>query len=270
MTSSALTLLPLSPGANLEAYLRTVQSMPLLTAGREQDLALRFRTLQDLDAARELVLSHLRLVVAISRQYGGYGLPQSDLIQEGNVGLMKAVRRFDPTRGVRLVSFALHWIKAEIHEYILKNWQMVKVATTKSQRKLFFNLRALKRSLGAESGVTPEQASEIAQTLRVSPEDVFEMTAAWLAETRHSKGGLSMAKNRRVRLPCWLQSRPTPRRSWPRRRRPRRPMLVSRRRSPHLTPAVGQSWLHAGFTMKTRKRPRCMSWPHPMGSLPSG
>jgi RNA polymerase sigma-32 factor len=175
MTSSALTLLPLSPGANLEAYLRTVQSMPLLTAGREQDLALRFRTLQDLDAARELVLSHLRLVVAISRQYGGYGLPQSDLIQEGNVGLMKAVRRFDPTRGVRLVSFALHWIKAEIHEYILKNWQMVKVATTKSQRKLFFNLRALKRSLGAESGVTPEQASEIAQTLRVSPEEVFEM-----------------------------------------------------------------------------------------------
>ncbi len=175
MTHSALTVLPLSPGANLEAYLRTVQTMPLLTAQREQELALRFRTLQDLEAARELVLSHLRLVVAVSRQYLGYGLPHADLIQEGNLGLMKAVRRFDPTRGVRLVSFALHWIKAEIHEYILRNWQMVKVATTKAQRKLFFNLRSLKRSLGANAGVTPEQAQEIAQTLQVAPEEVLEM-----------------------------------------------------------------------------------------------
>jgi len=175
MTQSALTILPLSPGANLEAYLRTVQTMPLLTAQREQELALRFRTLQDLEAARELVLSHLRLVVAVSRQYLGYGLPHADLIQEGNLGLMKAVRRFDPTRGVRLVSFALHWIKAEIHEYILRNWQMVKVATTKAQRKLFFNLRSLKRSLGANAGVTAEQAQEIAQTLQVAPEEVLEM-----------------------------------------------------------------------------------------------
>ncbi|CAM8621322.1 RpoD DNA-directed RNA polymerase, sigma subunit (sigma70/sigma32) [Burkholderiales bacterium] len=175
MTHSALTVLPLSPGANLEAYLRTVQTMPLLTAQREQELALRFRTLQDLEAARELVLSHLRLVVAVSRQYLGYGLPHADLIQEGNLGLMKAVRRFDPTRGVRLVSFALHWIKAEIHEYILRNWQMVKVATTKAQRKLFFNLRSLKRSLGANAGVTAEQAQEIAQTLQVAPEEVLEM-----------------------------------------------------------------------------------------------
>lgn len=175
MTHSALTVLPLSPGANLEAYLRTVQTMPLLTAQREQELALRFRTLQDLEAARELVLSHLRLVVAVSRQYLGYGLPHADLIQEGNLGLMKAVRRFDPTRGVRLVSFALHWIKAEIHEYILRNWQMVKVATTKAQRKLFFNLRSLKRSLGANAGVTAEQAQEIARTLQVAPEEVLEM-----------------------------------------------------------------------------------------------
>ena len=175
MTHSALTVLPLSPGANLEAYLRNVQTMPLLTAQREQELALRFRTLQDLEAARELVLSHLRLVVAVSRQYLGYGLPHADLIQEGNLGLMKAVRRFDPTRGVRLVSFALHWIKAEIHEYILRNWQMVKVATTKAQRKLFFNLRSLKRSLGANAGVTAEQAREIAQTLQVAPEEVLEM-----------------------------------------------------------------------------------------------
>ncbi len=175
MTHSALTVLPLSPGANLEAYLRTVQTMPLLTAQREQELALRFRTLQDLEAARELVLSHLRLVVAVSRQYLGYGLPHADLIQEGNLGLMKAVRRFDPTRGVRLVSFALHWIKAEIHEYILRNWQMVKVATTKAQRKLFFNLRSLKRNMGANAGVTAEQAQEIAQTLQVAPEEVLEM-----------------------------------------------------------------------------------------------
>ena len=175
MTHSALTVLPLSPGANLEAYLRTVQTMPLLTAQREQELALRCRTLQDLEAARELVLSHLRLVVAVSRQYLGYGLPHADLIQEGNLGLMKAVRRFDPTRGVRLVSFALHWIKAEIHEYILRNWQMVKVATTKAQRKLFVNLRSLKRSLGANAGVTAEQAQEIAQTLQVAPEEVLEM-----------------------------------------------------------------------------------------------
>jgi RNA polymerase sigma-32 factor len=173
--SNALILSQLSPGANLEAYLRLVHQMPLLTAEREQTLALRYRTQDDLEAAKELVLSHLRLVVAVSRQYLGYGLPQADLIQEGNVGLMKAVKRFDPTQGVRLVSYALHWIKAEIHDYILKNWQMVKVATTKAQRKLFFNLKSLKRALGAERAVTQEQARSIAQTLSVSPEEVLEM-----------------------------------------------------------------------------------------------
>jgi RNA polymerase sigma-32 factor len=175
LSSSALTLPQLSPVANLESYMRAVQQFPLLSAEREQELALKFRTLDDLEAARMLVLSHLRLVVAVSRQYLGYGLPQADLIQEGNVGLMKAVKRFDPTQGVRLVSYALHWIKAEIHEYILRNWQMVKVATTKAQRKLFFNLKSLKRALGADSAVTTDQAQAIAKELNVSRDEVMEM-----------------------------------------------------------------------------------------------
>ena len=173
--SNALTLPQLSPAANLDGYLRAVQQFPLLSLEREQSLALKYRTLDDLEAARELVLSHLRLVVAVSRQYLGYGLPQADLIQEGNLGLMKAVKRFDPTRGVRLVSFALHWIKAEIHDYILRNWQLVKVATTKAQRKLFFNLKSLKRALGAEQSVSTEQARQIAKELSVSAEEVMEM-----------------------------------------------------------------------------------------------
>lgn len=173
--SNALTLPQLSPAANLDGYLRAVQQFPLLSLEREQSLALKYRTLDDLEAARELVLSHLRLVVAVSRQYLGYGLPQADLIQEGNLGLMKAVKRFDPTRGVRLVSFALHWIKAEIHDYILRNRQLVKVATTKAQRKLFFNLKSLKRALGAEQSVSTEQAQLIAKELSVSAEEVMEM-----------------------------------------------------------------------------------------------
>jgi RNA polymerase sigma-32 factor len=174
-SNTALAAMSLSPGGNLEAYVRAVQQFPMLSQEREEELALRFRTLQDLDAARELVLSHLRLVVSVSRQFKGYGLPQADLIQEGNIGLMKAVKRFDPTRGVRLVSFAMLWIKAEIHEYILRNWQLVKVATTKAQRKLFFNLRSIKQSLGVEDGVNIDQAQAIAQKLDVSSSDVLEM-----------------------------------------------------------------------------------------------
>jgi RNA polymerase sigma-32 factor len=173
--SQALAALYSGPGANLESYVRAVQRFPMLSLEREEELALRFRTLNDLDAARELVLSHLRLVVSVSRQYRGYGLPQADLIQEGNIGLMKAVKRFDPTRGVRLVSFAMLWIKAEIHEYILRNWQLVKVATTKAQRKLFFNLRSIKQSLGAHDGVSTEQADLIARQLNVDAKEVFEM-----------------------------------------------------------------------------------------------
>ena len=160
------------PTGSLEAYIQTVNRFPILSAEGERRLALRFRDDGDLDAARQLVLSHLRLVVAIARGYLGYGLPHGDLIQEGNIGLMKAVKRFDPDRGVRLVSFAIHWIKAEIHEYILRNWRLVKVATTKAQRKLFFNLRSMKKDLGPMSQADVER---VARDLKVRPEDVVEM-----------------------------------------------------------------------------------------------
>jgi RNA polymerase sigma-32 factor len=170
MTSFALPV-P-SAAVSLDAYIQSVNRFPLLTQEQETGLARRLRRGDDLDAARQLVLSHLRVVVAIARGYGGYGLPQADLIQEGNVGLMKAVKRFDPERGVRLVSFAVHWIRAEIHEFILRNWRIVKVATTKAQRKLFFNLRSLKPGLGS---LGAEDAKAIAKQLRVKTEEVFEM-----------------------------------------------------------------------------------------------
>ena len=157
---------------SLEAYIQSVSRFPILSAAEEQRLARRFRELQDLDAARELVLSHLRLVVAVARGYLGYGLPHADLIQEGNIGLMKAVKRFDPERGVRLVSFAIHWIKAEMHEYILRNWRLVKVATTKAQRKLFFNLRSMKTGLAP---LTRDDIERVATELKVKPEEVVEM-----------------------------------------------------------------------------------------------
>src|SRR5438067_12151535 len=162
---------PASLGS-IDHYIQAVNRFPLLTVEQEVELGRRLRDENDLDAARQLVLSHLRLVVAVSRKYLGYGLPQADLIQEGNIGLMKAVRRFDPERGVRLVSFALHWIRAEIHEHILRNWRLVKIATTKAQRKLFFNLRGLKVGPGA---LTRKQASTIARALGVKPEEVIEM-----------------------------------------------------------------------------------------------
>ena len=157
---------------NLDAYIRSVQAIPMLEPAQEQALARQLRDQNDLQAASRLVMSHLRLVVSISRQYMGYGLPQGDLIQEGNVGLMKAVKRFDPDQGVRLVSYAMHWIKAEIHEYILKNWRMVKVATTKAQRKLFFNLRGQKKRLGR---LTSEEAQRVADDLGVTATQVKEM-----------------------------------------------------------------------------------------------
>ena len=155
-----------------DQYVSAVNKYPLLTLEQEQELGRRWKYTQDLDAARQLVMSHLRFVVSVSRNYMGYGLPQGDLIQEGNVGLMKAVRQFDPERGVRLVSFALHWIRAEIHEYILKNWRIVKVATTKAQRKLFFNLRSMRSQ---EHALTQAEAKRIARQLSVQPEEVFEM-----------------------------------------------------------------------------------------------
>jgi RNA polymerase sigma-32 factor len=156
----------------LDAYIAAVNRIPLLTAEEETRLAREYRERNSLEAAQRLVLSHLRLVVAVARNYLGYGLPHADLIQEGNIGLMKAVKRFDPERGVRLVSFALHWIKAEIHEYILRNWRLVKIATTKAQRKLFFNLRSLKQRNAA---LTMREVDDMAKELNVRPEDVVEM-----------------------------------------------------------------------------------------------
>jgi RNA polymerase sigma-32 factor len=167
---------------HLDAYISAVNRMPLLTLEEEQEAARQLKANDDLEAARKLVLSHLRLVVSVSRQYLGYGLPHGDLIQEGNVGLMKAVKRFDPEQGVRLVSYALHWIKAEIHEYILKNWRMVKVATTKAQRKLFFNLRSMKQGYKSDADegthrdtLTPDQVDSMAHSLNVKREEVREM-----------------------------------------------------------------------------------------------
>ena len=160
------------PTGNIDAYISAAFQLPMLSAEEEHDLAVSLRDHNDLAAARALVMSHLRFVVKIARGYSGYGLPQSDLIQEGTVGLMKAVRRFDPEMGVRLVSFAVHWIKAEIHEYILRNWRIVKVATTKAQRKLFFNLRSAKKRLGWFSR---QEVEEVAEDLGVKPETVLEM-----------------------------------------------------------------------------------------------
>ena len=170
----ALTLpaLPIPALGSIQGYTRTVNGMPLLSAEQERDCALRFQEKQDLGAARLLVLSHLRLVVKVARGYSGYGLPLADLIQEGNVGLMRAVKRYDPNQGARLVTFALYWIRAEIHQFILRNWRMVKIATTKVQRKLFFKLRSTRSGVGK---LRTQEANEIAQKLDVEPRDVLEM-----------------------------------------------------------------------------------------------
>jgi RNA polymerase sigma-32 factor len=179
---------------NLDAYISAVNRIPLLTQEEEVSLAKTLRDKGDVQAAGRLVLSHLRLVVSVSRQYLGYGLPHGDLIQEGNIGLMKAVKRFDPNQGVRLVSYALHWIKAEIHEYILRNWRLVKLATTKAHRKLFFNLRSMKQSMKGDAAaddthrntLTPAEVRQVADALKVKPEEVIEM------ETRMSGGDIAL------------------------------------------------------------------------------
>jgi len=171
MTTTLAPRLP-TPAADLQGYLRAVHAFPYLSAEEERDLATRLRRDNDLDAAWQLVTSHLRYVAKVARAYRGYGLPQEDLIQEGNIGLMKAVKRFDPEVGVRLVSFAMHWIRAEIHEFVLRNWRIVKVATTKAQRKLFFNLRSAKQRVGA---LSRREIEDIAGDLSVRPEDVVEM-----------------------------------------------------------------------------------------------
>jgi len=172
MTNSLQPAYALVPGANLEAYVHTVNSIPLLSPEQERELAESLYYEQDLGAARQMVLAHLRFVVHIARSYSGYGLAQADLIQEGNVGLMKAVKRFNPEMGVRLVSFAVHWIKAEIHEFILRNWRIVKVATTKAQHKLFFNLRSQKKRL---AWLNNEEVHRVAESLGVEPREVREM-----------------------------------------------------------------------------------------------
>lgn len=171
--------LALVPQGSIEAYMRAANAYPMLTAEEEKELAERLHYDGDLEAAKQLILSHLRFVIHIARSYAGYGLPQADLIQEGNIGLMKAVRRFNPEVGVRLVSFAVHWIKAEIHEYVLRNWRIVKVATTKSQRKLFFNLRKKKKRLG---WFNQEEVDMVAQELGVSTKDVLEMESRMAAQ----------------------------------------------------------------------------------------
>ncbi|MBZ6065993.1 RNA polymerase sigma factor RpoH [Aeromonas schubertii] len=174
MGTSLQRTMALVPQGSLESYIQGVNTIPVLSAEEERALAERLQQDGDLEAARQLVMSHLRFVVHVAKSYAGYGLPQADLIQEGNIGLMKAVKRFDPSVGVRLVSFAVHWIKAEIHEYVLRNWRMVKVATTKAQRKLFFNLRKAKKHLGWFS---QEEVRAVADDLGVSPEEVVEMEA---------------------------------------------------------------------------------------------
>ena len=173
-TTTASTMNLMVPQGNLEAYIHQIKQIPVLTAEEEKELALRLHNENDLDAARHLVMSHLRFVIHIARNYSGYGLPQADLIQEGSVGLMKAVKRFDPSKEVRLVSFAVHWIKAEIHEFILRNWKIVKIATTKAQRKLFFNLRKSKKRLGWFS---QDEVEAVANDLGVSESAVREMEA---------------------------------------------------------------------------------------------
>ena len=176
------------PAGSVDSYIQSVNKIPLLTLEEEQELALRFREDNDLEAARQLVLSHLRFVVRVARGYSGYGLSQADLIQEGNIGLMKAVKRFDPAVGVRLVSFAVHWIRAEMHEFILRNWRIVKVATTKSQRKLFFNLRSAKKRLG---WLNQEEVNAVADDLGVSPADVMKMEQRLSAHDASYDGPLS-------------------------------------------------------------------------------
>lgn len=172
MTIAALTLPSISSLDSYDQYMRTIKTFPVLTAKEELDYATRLQKFNDLDAAQKLIVSHLRLVASIARGFTGYGLPQSDLIQEGNIGLMKAVKRFDPDRGVRLVSFAMHWIRAEMHEYVIRNWRLIKTATTKAQRKLFFNLRSMKKSFNT---LSPDEVNQIAAKLNVKPEEVMEM-----------------------------------------------------------------------------------------------
>ena len=192
MNTTMMNLPMPSALGNLESYVQSVNRFPILSHDDEILLARRLRDNNDLEAARQLIVSHLRVVVSVARGYSGYGLAQADLIQEGNIGLMKAVKRYDPERGVRLVSFALHWIRAEIHEFVVRNWRMVKIATTKSQRKLFFNLRSMKQGL---EPLKPHQVSEIAQQLNVSEHDVVDMEARFAGHEMALESGSDDEEN---------------------------------------------------------------------------
>ena len=254
-----------SAAGSLESYIQAVNRFPLLSEEEELRLARQYRDKEDLEAAGQLVLSHLRLVVSIARGYLGYGLPHGDLIQEGNVGLMKAVKRFDPDRGVRLVSFAVHWIRAEMHEYILRNWRIVKIATTKAQRKLFFNLRSMKTGHGALSA---QETGDMASQLRVKPSDVSEM------ETRLSRPGPGAGAGRRGR-----GRQPTVRSRTCRIPRTSRAAFSSTRkaiacaakawsgRSKASIRAAAGSSRRAGCA--SRIRSRCMTWPRSSAYPPS-
>jgi RNA polymerase sigma-32 factor len=246
--SKALQLHVNVPLGSIEAYTQAINRIPMLSAEEERELAVRLRDDNDLEAARRLVMAHLRFVAHIARGYSGYGLPQADLVQEGNIGLMKAVKRFDPEQGVRLVSFAVHWIRAEIHEFILRNWRIVKIATTKAQRKLFFNLRSLKQSL---STLGPEEATAIARQLGVKTDEVVEM------ETRLTGQDIALE-------PAGDDERET---RWSARKATVCAAQASKKRSPGWIPAAGASSRRAG-SMRTILR-HCMIWLRSLASRPN-
>ncbi|WP_163836040.1 RNA polymerase sigma factor RpoH [Spartinivicinus ruber] len=200
MGTSLQTIEALTPGQNLEAYVQAVNGIAVLTAEQEKELAERLYYENDLEAARQMVLAHLRFVVHIARSYTGYGLSQADLIQEGNVGLMKAVKRFNPEMGVRLVSFAVHWVKAEMHEFILRNWRIVKVATTKSQRKLFFNLRSCKKRL---AWFTNDEVNAVAKDLGVEPKTVREMESRMASQDTAFDAGVDEDDDQAYQAPAY-------------------------------------------------------------------
>ena len=247
MSTNLLSMNSLSPGRDLASYVQTVSAFPILSAEEEKALAERFYYENDLDAARELVLCHLRFVVHLARSYQGYGLPQADLIQEGNVGLMKAVKRFNPEVGVRLVSFAVHWIKAEMHEFILRNWRIAKVATTKAQRKLFFNLRSAKKRL---AWLTKEETESVAGELGVPVEEVARMESRLAGSDLAFDGYDTDDGESNAHRPISCRERgwraPIPR-SWsPPRTGPRRPAKCCTRQSRNWTTAAARSLRHAG------------------------
>jgi RNA polymerase sigma-32 factor len=256
MSTDVLSMKSLAPGRDLDAYVQTVSAFPVLSAEQEKDLAERFYYDNDLEAARELVLCHLRFVVHLARSYRGYGLPQADLIQEGNVGLMKAVKRFNPEVGVRLVSFAVHWIKAEMHEFILRNWRIVKVATTKAQRKLFFNLRSSKKRL---AWLTQEETRAMARELGVSEEEVARMEGRMAASDLAFDGYASDDDSSPLPPPStiWNTKVRIPRTWWQRKTGTTKPVRVWAPRWPSWMSEAGQSWKPDG---SPRRRRRSTSW----------